>query len=125
MVAEWGMSDTLGHVALIEEQRGYLGNGVESRNYSEDTAQAIDSEVKEIIEVQYARVLELLFTHRSGMEQIVRVLLERETLTGEEFQIILEGGELPAEEQASKRPIKDKPEPGFIPPTVLPKAGRA
>ena len=125
MVAEWGMSDTLGHVALIEEQRGYLGNGVESRNYSEDTAQAIDSEVKEIIEVQYARVLELLSTHRSGMERIVRVLLARETLTGEEFQIVLEGGELPEEELVAKRPNKDKLEPSFIPPTVLPKPGRA
>ena len=125
MVAEWGMSDTLGHVALIEEQRGYLGNGMESRNYSEDTAQAIDSEVKEIIEMQYARVLGLLQTHRSGMQRIVRVLLERETLTGEEFQIVLEGGELPEEEPALRRPNKERLEPGFIPPTVLPKPGRA
>ena len=125
MVAEWGMSDTLGHVALIEEQRGYLGNGIESRNYSEDTAQAIDSEVKEIIEMQYARVLGLLQTHRSGMQRIVRVLLERETLTGEEFQIVLEGGELPEEKPALRRPNKERLEPGFIPPTVLPKPGRA
>ena len=125
MVAEWGMSDTLGHVALIEEQRGYLGAGMESRNYSEDTARAIDSEVKEIIEVQYARVLELLSTHQRGMERIVRVLLERETLSGEEFEIVLNGGELPEEELIARRPTKDKLEPGFIPPTVLPKAGRA
>jgi cell division protease FtsH len=127
MVAEWGMSDSLGHVALIEEQNGYLGNGFESRNYSEDTARSIDLEVKDIIEAQYERVKELIGAHRNGMDRIVHVLLERETMTGEEFQIVLDGGELPEDEDAPRKreERKEKLEPGFIPPTVLPKPGRA
>lgn len=127
MVAEWGMSDTLGHVALIEEQNSYLGNGFESRHYSEDTAKAIDDEVKTIIETQYERVKDLIQHHRNGMERIVQFLLERETLTGEEFQIVLDGGDLPEDENTSRKreERKEKLEPGFIPPTVLPKPGRA
>jgi cell division protease FtsH len=127
MVAEWGMSDSLGHVALIEEQRGFLGNSMERGSYSEDTARAIDDEVKTIIETQYERVLEVLRNYSNGMERVVNVLLERETLTGEEFQTVLEGGTLPEDEFAPKRrePKGDKSEPGFIPPTVLPKPGRA
>ncbi len=127
MVAEWGMSDTLGHVALIEAQNGYLGNGYEARNYSEDTARAIDNEVKDIIEEQYERVTKLIQDHRNGMDRLVHVLLERESMTGEEFQIVLDGGELPEDEDTPKRreERKEKLEPGFIPPTVLPKPGRA
>jgi cell division protease FtsH len=127
MVAEWGMSETLGHVALVEMQNSYLGNGFEARHYSEDTAQAIDTEVKDIIEAQYARVKDIIQQHRNGMDRIVHVLLDRETLTGDEFQIVLDGGELPEDENTARKreERKEKLEPGFIPPTVLPKPGRA
>ena len=117
MVAEWGMSQTLGHVALIEENQNYLGYGGETRNYSNATAQAIDAEVKSIIEIQYRRVTHLLEQNRNAMDRVVAVLLERETLTGDEFNTVFDGGLLPEE------PIAAKPnlEPAFMPPSVLPK----
>ncbi len=125
MVAEWGMSDNLGHVALVEEQQNYLGYGGEVRHYSEETARMIDSEVKGIVEEQFTRVRLLLEEHREDMDRVVRELLTRETLSGEDFQTLLEGGELPEDETPRREPPKEKPEPGFMPPTVLPKPGRA
>jgi cell division protease FtsH len=116
MVAEWGMSQTLGHVALIEESQNYLGYGNETRSYSNATAQAIDAEVKSIIEVQYVRVKHLLEQNRNAMDRVVGVLLERETLNGEEFVTVFDGGLLPEEPEA-----KPNLEPSFMPPSVQPK----
>ena len=95
MVTEWGMSERLGLIAHSSEQESFLGPGMTSRDYSDDTAKAIDEEVKAIISYQYARAKSLLENHWQVMHSIVAVLLERETLTGEEFQCLLEGGELP------------------------------
>ncbi len=119
MVAEWGMSDTLGHVALIEENQNYLGYGSESRNFSNATAQAIDAEIKSIIEMQYKKVKHLLEQNRNAMDRVVGVLLERETLNGEEFATVFDGGKLPEEPQDPKPNL----EPGFSPANLLPKIG--
>jgi cell division protease FtsH len=98
MVAEWGMSDRLGPVAHAVEHEGYLGYGGESRHYGEETARLIDEEVKLILEGQYQRVRQLLVERRDDLERAVAVLLERESLTGEEFQLALDGQELPQDE---------------------------
>jgi cell division protease FtsH len=119
MAAEWGMSDQLGHVALIEATQNFLGNASESRSYSEETAQAIDAEVKSIIEKQYVRVKHLLEQNRNAMDRVVGVLLERETLNGEEFATVFDGGLLPEEPQDPKPNL----EPGFSPANLLPKIG--
>jgi cell division protease FtsH len=97
MVTEWGMSERLGLIAHSSEQESFLGPGMTSRDYSDDTAKMIDEEVKAIISYQYARAKSLLDEHREMMHRVADVLLERETLTGEEFQCLLEGGELPEE----------------------------
>jgi cell division protease FtsH len=104
MVTEWGMSERLGLIAHSTEQESFLGAGMQSRDYSDDTAKAIDEEIKEIMEVQYGRARAVLEQHREVMHTIVTVLLERETLTGEEFQCLLEGGELPELESEAERP---------------------
>jgi cell division protease FtsH len=130
MVTEWGMSDKLGPIAHITESESFLGSGMESRHYSEETAQRIDLEIKSMIEHQYDRVKGLLEAHVEDMHRVVVVLIERETLTGEEFQMVLDGQELPPadESPAPKRDSsagKTAAEQGFMPPTVLPKPGRA
>ena len=128
MVTEWGMSESLGPIAHITESESFLGNGMESRNYSEETARKIDGEVKQIIEFQYARVHSLLEEQREAMHRVVRVLMERESLTGEEFQMVLDGQDLPPDEDAPPKRDKEptpRADAGFIPPTVLPKPGRA
>jgi cell division protease FtsH len=104
MVTEWGMSERLGLIAHSSKQESFLGAGMQSRDYSDDTAKAIDEEVKAIMEVQYERARTLLEQNREVMHTIVAVLLERETLTGEEFQCLLEGGELPELESEAERP---------------------
>jgi cell division protease FtsH len=123
MVAEWGMSNSLGHVAHIVENDGYLGYGGEVRNYSDATAKAIDAEVRAIIETQYARVKHLLETHREAVMRVVAGLFERETLTGEEVQMLIQGDPLPPleSEREPPRPSSPKQEPGGFVPPLLPK----
>jgi cell division protease FtsH len=125
MVTEWGMSANLGHVAHVVEHEGYLGYGGETRNYSDETARQIDVEVKAIIEGQYERVLAVLHNNRELMERVVVVLMERETLTAEEFDTLVTGGELSSDDVHPPKPHNPnkQPEP-FIPPTIL-KPGRA
>jgi cell division protease FtsH len=130
MVTEWGMSERLGLIAHSSEQESFLGPGMTSRDYSDDTAKAIDEEVKAIISYQYARAKALLDEHREMMHRVADVLLERETLTGEEFVIVMNGGVLPAEELPPPGRYgtlrgKNSIDSGFMPPTVLPKPGGA
>ena len=101
MVGEWGMSQTLGHVALIEENPDYLGLGIESRHYSNATAKAIDAEVKTILETCYGNARALLEKHRHLMMRVVDELLIRETLNAEEFQMLLDGEQLPEDDSSA------------------------
>ncbi len=101
MVGEWGMSQTLGHVALIEENQDYLGLGIENRQYSNATAKAIDLEVKTILERCYASAKTLLEQHRHLLMRVVDELLERETLNAEEFQLLLDGEALPGDDSST------------------------
>jgi cell division protease FtsH len=101
MVGEWGMSQTLGHVALIEGNQDYLGLGIENRQYSNATAKAIDLEVKTILETCYEAAKALLEQHRHLLMRVVDELLIRETLNAEEFQMLLEGQELPDDDSST------------------------
>jgi cell division protease FtsH len=133
MVTNWGMSDALGRVALSSSSESYLGEMEGMRSYSEETARMIDGEVKAIIDVQYSRVLTLLKDHREGLERIVSVLLERETLHAEEFAALMRGEALPEEPYAlpelppTPAPPVNKPEKPskgpLLPPGMLPKPG--
>lgn len=109
MVCDWGMSE-LGMVALGESQSGgYMGHGgVASKNYSEETAQKIDSLVHDLIQEQYARALEILNGHRSALDTIAEALIEHETIDGKHVLEIIEHGEMRS--PIVKRIIAD-PEP--------------
>ncbi len=95
MVTRWGMSETLGKIALASGGDTYLGEYEGTRTYSEETAKVIDSEVKTIIDEQYSRIRLLLKENQEVLDTIVKVLLERETLHADEFDILMQGGELP------------------------------
>ncbi len=128
MVTSWGMSPQLGRVALASGNESYLGDYEGGRSYSEATAKLVDSEVKAIIETQYKRVMALIETHRELLEQIVEVLLERETLHADEFATIMRGEPLPALAPLQETPVVTTPnrnrdkEPR-LPPTMMPKPG--
>lgn len=91
MVTEFGMSDRLGPMTFGKRnEHVFLGRDFgHERDYGEDVAIAIDEEIKRIITGQYDRVKQLIEEHRPHMKAIVEVLLEKETLDGAEFDVIL------------------------------------
>ncbi|MBI5214906.1 MAG: ATP-dependent metallopeptidase FtsH/Yme1/Tma family protein [Ignavibacteriae bacterium] len=97
MVCEWGMSEKLGPLAYgAKEEELFLGREItRSQNYSEDTAVAIDEEVKRIIMHGMERAETILAENMETLHRISAALLERETLDGDEIDILIAGGELP------------------------------
>ena len=97
MVCEWGMSDAFGSVALSDNgQEVFLGRElVQHKQYSEETARIIDTEVREIIKQAYATAKELLQDNKEIMDNLVKALLERETISGDDLTRIMKGEELP------------------------------
>ena len=93
MVTEWGMSERLGMVAYGENsQEVFLGHSVtQSKNLSEETARIIDSEIRNIIDVAYARATTILTENREELERLAKGLLEYETLSGDEIRTVLRG----------------------------------
>lgn len=96
MVCEYGMSDKLGTLALGRRSHNpFLGRDYnDERNYSEDIARQIDEEVRYIVDKCHSRAVELLTEKRDKLDAVVQALLERETLSREEFLAIMEGREL-------------------------------
>lgn len=91
MVTEFGMSDRLGPMTFGKRNEHiFLGRDFgHERDYGEKVAEIIDEEVKIIITDQYARVRELLKKYRVHMDAVVKVLLEKETIDGQEFATII------------------------------------
>jgi cell division protease FtsH len=94
MVTRWGMSDALGPLQYAEaDEEVFLGYSVNrQKNMSNETAQAIDQEIRRIVEQGYDRAKNLLEEHRQELETLAKALLEYETLSGDEIKTLLEGG---------------------------------
>jgi cell division protease FtsH len=98
MVCDFGMSARLGPVFHGEsEDQPFLGRdfGHMGRDYSEQTAIAIDEEVRRIITDQYQRALTVLMEKREILDRFAEALLDRETLDAEEVMAIFDGRPLP------------------------------
>ncbi len=105
MVTRLGMSRTLGPATWGERHElAYLGVSQEERNYSEETARAIDAEVRSLIEEGHERALHILQAHRAGHEALVRELLEHEVLDGEVVRRIVREAEQRAEQSKEEKP---------------------
>ncbi|MBH1988961.1 MAG: ATP-dependent zinc metalloprotease FtsH [Myxococcaceae bacterium] len=109
MVCEWGMSIKMGPIVYgHKESEVFLGrdfsNGPE---YSEQTAQEIDAEVRRLILEQYARARALLETHVVVLKKVARALLDYETLAGEEIKSLLAGNTLVREKPSFKIKTKE------------------
>ena len=93
MVCEWGMSDVLGPLTFGQkEQEVFLGRDIgKNRDYSEQTAQTIDREVRDIVERNYRRAREILSTKIAVLHSLAKALLEYETLDGDEVERIVQG----------------------------------
>ncbi|WP_082145440.1 ATP-dependent zinc metalloprotease FtsH [Microvirga massiliensis] len=91
MVTRYGMSERLGNVALEKDQRSFLSpnplmNGPREHNYSDETATAIDDEVRAIVQRAMDRTLAILNDRRDVLERTARRLLEKETLDEAELK---------------------------------------
>ncbi len=91
MITRFGMSDGIGPVALGRSQGGmFLGRDIASeRDFSEETAAMIDSEVSELVDVAYKRATKVLVDNRSVLEELTEMLIEQETVDAEELQELL------------------------------------
>ena len=91
MVCEWGMSDKMGPLTFGKgEEHIFLGREVaRAKDYSEDTALVIDSEIKRIVLEAAGRAKQILQDNIEKLHALARALLERETLDGEEIARIL------------------------------------
>ena len=92
MVTKYGMSDTLGTITFGSGQEEvFLGRDwTQTRNFSEETAAKIDIEVKKIIDKAYVQATEILSNNIDKLHAVAKVLLEKEKITGEEFEQIFE-----------------------------------
>ncbi|MCC7363941.1 MAG: ATP-dependent zinc metalloprotease FtsH [Dehalococcoidia bacterium] len=93
MVTRWGMSERLGPLTFGRtEELVFLGREIsETRNYSEATAEAIDAEVRALVEEARERAREVLTGHRDVLDRLAATLLEQETLQGDALTAVLEG----------------------------------
>ncbi len=132
MVCEYGMSEKLGTLALGRRSHNpFLGRDYnDERNYSEEIAKQIDEEVRAIVDRAHQRAIDLMQSNRDKLDAVVAALLERETLTREQFLKVINGEALepftmpteppqngstesaPAKPEKSKPPITPRLEPG-------------
>lgn len=129
MVCEWGMSDLMGAVAYDERSDSgqYLGwNNYHDKKYSEETAKAIDSEVKKILDVALQRALTILEENRSAVELMTQMLIEFETLDAEDVRRII-NGEWTIDEKRERLKKQDElhKKPQATPPPPPPPPGKA
>ncbi len=91
MVCEWGMSDSLGPLTFgKKEEQIFLGREIsQHRDYSEDTANLIDREVRDIIVNANAKVKKLLTEHLADLKAISHALLDKETLVLEDIEALI------------------------------------
>jgi cell division protease FtsH len=94
MVTRYGMSEKLGHIALEKSQNPFLSPNPyagypQERDYGEATADAIDAEVRAIVDTAFERAVALLTERRELLEKTARRLLEKETLDEAELSLLL------------------------------------
>ena len=92
MVTEWGMSEKVGLINYGSDKEVFIGRDMASHvTYSEQTAAIIDSEIKRIVDEALAKARKLLNENKPLLDVMARVLIERETIYGEEVNLIMEG----------------------------------
>ncbi|HPT86708.1 MAG TPA: ATP-dependent zinc metalloprotease FtsH [Bacillota bacterium] len=101
MITEYGMSDNLGYMTFGHghEEQVFLGRDISrDKNYSEEIAAAIDREIRRIMDESFQRAKDIINEHRDQLDQIAKLLLEKETIESEEFIALI--GEKPKKEES-------------------------
>ena len=86
MVTKLGMSEKFGPILLDGTREGDM---FQSKYYSEQTGKEIDDEIRSIINERYQKALSILNGNRNKLEEVTRILLEKETIMGDEFEAIM------------------------------------
>ncbi|GAB7023051.1 ATP-dependent zinc metalloprotease FtsH [Salidesulfovibrio brasiliensis] len=122
MVCMWGMSEKLGPLSFGDNQEQvFLGKElIHDKNYGEETAKIIDAEVRRFVEEGHAKARKLLEENMETLKKIADALLDRETITGADIDLIMEGKELPPVQEngaiARSRPgASEQKEAGYTP----------
>jgi cell division protease FtsH len=126
MVCEWGMSEKMGPLTFgKKEEQIFLGRELSQRvDYSEDTARAIDAEVKRLVMDGYEVAHKLLQANIESLKKIAEALLEHETIDGEDIDVVMKGGQITRHPPSPPRPpaveaVKEKRPSIFARPPVL------
>jgi len=117
MVCEWGMSDKLGPLSYgAKEEEIFLGREIQKhRDYSEETAIAIDNEIRVIVNKGMERAEKILADNIDLLHILSKELLEREILDGEEINSLIKGEELPPIPENGKNDEVKVEEEGEVP----------
>lgn len=92
MVTEWGMSEKVGPISYASDKEIFIGRDMASHvTYSEETAGIIDEEIKSIIETALEKARELLGKNKKLLDNMARLLVERETIFSEEVEMLMSG----------------------------------
>ena len=86
MVTKLGMSEKFGPILLDGTREGDM---FQSKYYSEQTGKEIDDEIRSIINERYQKALSILRENRDKLEEVTKILLEKETIMGDEFEAIM------------------------------------
>lgn len=92
MVTEWGMSEKVGPISYGSDREIFIGRDMASHvNYSEKTASIIDEEVSRIVNEGLEKARKLLSENKKLLENMARLLIERETIFSEEVEMLMKG----------------------------------
>ncbi|MCU1489167.1 MAG: Microtubule-severing ATPase [Acidimicrobiaceae bacterium] len=89
MVRDWGFSQRLGPIGFGSGAPAYLGQQMQSRSYAEGTQLVIDEEVSRLLSEAAERAGALLLGRRASLEAVVDLLLEKETISGDELMEVV------------------------------------
>ena len=102
MVARYGMCEKLGTVSYLDGGEVFIGRDYQTtKSYSEKVAGTIDDEVKTLIDKAYAHCASILRENEEKLHALVDYLLEKESISGEQFEALMEGRELGDTSQTS------------------------
>ena len=110
MVARYGMCEKLGTVSYLDGGEVFIGRDYQTtKSYSEKVAGTIDDEVRALIDKAYDHCKQILTDNSDKLHKVVDFLLEKETMTGEQFEAVMQGREV---EDASSTSMFDGFEDG-------------
>lgn len=110
MVARYGMCEKLGTVSYLDGGEVFIGRDYQTtKSYSEKIAGTIDDEVKALIDKAYDHCKQILTDNSDKLHEVVDFLLEKKTMTGEQFEAVMQGREV---EDASSTSMFDGFEDG-------------